>query len=397
MASQSTLSTVGGKAAREKPDKPYPEFPLFAHASGRWAKKIRGTLHYFGYWSKSEDGGWQAALDLYQSQADDLHAGRTPRTTTDGLTIKELCNRFLTAKQDLMDNGELSPRTFRDCKDTTDIIVDAFGKMRLVSDLSAEDFQTLRRRIAKTRGPVALGNTIQRVRGVFRYAFEAGLIDKPIRFGPQFKRPAAKVMRAQRHKNGKKMFDAAEIRRMLDAAGPQMRAMILLGINCGFGNNDCGSLPKSALDLETGWHHYARPKTAIARRCPLWPETVAALREVIASRPAPKDAADKELVFITKYGKSWHKDTPDNPISKEMRKLLDELDIKRKGVGFYALRHTLETIGGAVKDQTAVDHIMGHVDPSMGAVYREEIGDDRLRAVVDHVRAWLFGDGGQQP
>jgi hypothetical protein len=27
----------------------------------------------------------------------------------------------------------------------------------------------------------------------------------------------------------------------------------------------------------------------------------------------------------------------------------------------------------------------------MGSAYRESISDDRLRAVVDHVRKWLFG------
>lgn len=33
-----------------KPAKPYPNYPLFAHPTGRWAKKNRGKLNYFGPW-----------------------------------------------------------------------------------------------------------------------------------------------------------------------------------------------------------------------------------------------------------------------------------------------------------------------------------------------------------
>ena len=42
------------------PIKPRPDFPLFAHNTGRWAKKIKGKMHYFGPWpwGALERPGW---------------------------------------------------------------------------------------------------------------------------------------------------------------------------------------------------------------------------------------------------------------------------------------------------------------------------------------------------
>src|SRR5437660_4213693 len=105
-ATDSTSAPVSGK-----PAKPYPDFPLFPHATKRWAKKIRGRMVYFGPWD-DPDG----ALARYLEQKDALHAGKEPRSETGELTIKVLVNEFLAAKQARVDTGEMSQRTWNEYK-----------------------------------------------------------------------------------------------------------------------------------------------------------------------------------------------------------------------------------------------------------------------------------------
>jgi integrase len=392
-----------------KPDKPRPDFPLFPHATGRWAKKIRGKLVYFGYWT--EDPRGDKALAKWLDEKDDLLAGRAPRLKADGLTIRELCDRFMVSRRRKLDSGELAAVSFGDYFQTCRRIIDFFGADRLVTDLAAHDFEKFRASMAKGWGPVTLSNEITRIRVVFKYAADSGLVIDPVKLGTEFKRPKKKVLRASRQAkqraHGKKKFEAEELRRIVDAADQPLKAMILLAINCGFGNKDIMDIPTKALDLKTGWADFPRPKTAIPRRCPLWPETIMAIRGTIEQRPRPKNASDTALLFVTKYGKPWGTRTirevkaedgkeaklvinSDDPVCKEFNKLLVKLGLKRPGVSFYAIRHTFETVGGGSKDQVAVDAIMGHADDSMAAEYREDIDDARLKAVVEHLHGWLW-------
>ncbi|QJW98184.1 tyrosine-type recombinase/integrase [Frigoriglobus tundricola] len=389
--------------ALRKPKKPYPTFPLTPHASGKWMKKIRGQIHYFGAWARRLEGvliptegdGWKEALGEYKAVADDLHAGRAPRTQTDGLTVKDLCNSFLTAKQRKVDAGEMSSMLFYDYKVTTDWLVKQFGGTRVVSDLSADDFAALRAAMAKKWGPVRLGNSITRTKSVFKYGYEAALLDRPVRYGPEFKKPDQAVLRRHKAKSGPKIFTAEEVRELLDRAPDTlMKAVVLLGVNAGFGNADCAELPMSAVNLETGWIDFPRPKTGIARRCYLWPETVAALRAALAERAKPARPRDVERALLSEAGtmlvtRSAAGHTKDL-IAERFKAMLRSTGIYRKQLGFYGLRHVFETVAGGSKDQIAVDLIMGHADPSMAATYREHVDDVRLKAVAEHVRTWLW-------
>ena len=91
-----------------------------------------------------------------------------------------------------------------------------------MDDLASDDFDHLRVNPSRTRGPVALGNEIQRVRTVFKFAYDASLIDRPVRHGPTFKRPSKKTIRRAQQENGDRMFEAAQIRTLFEAASVQM-------------------------------------------------------------------------------------------------------------------------------------------------------------------------------
>jgi integrase len=392
MPVQSSSANKGHKKGQgegqKKARKPHPDFPLYPHSSGRWAKQVRGKRHYFGPVAGDEDG--QKALAKWLREKDELLAGRKPRPADDtSVNLHDVVQSFLTHKDELRSAGEIGERTYSEYEDSGKLIEKHLGSFRRADDLGPDDFQSLRAVMAKRWGPVRLGNEIQRVRSIFRYAHESGLIDRPVRFGPTFKKPSAKVIRLARAAAGPSDFTAEQLKAMLAGASVTMRAMLLLGINGGFGNTDVGTLDIDAIDLKAGWIDYPRPKTGVPRKVPLWPETVAAIRDVLANRREPKDDSNAGLLFITARGNSY---------SASPRGLILEFDRLAKDAGvegrtFYDLRRTFQTVAEGAHDLVAVQSIMGHAPKAgdMSSVYRQRIDDSRLRAVTDHVRTWLYG------
>jgi integrase len=367
--------------------------PLFLHRSGQWAKKIHGKTRYFG--SEKEK-----ALERLKKEWPILAAGGDPRRP-DATTVEDLCDDFMAAKLTAQQEGRITPRHYTSLYTTCRLILQQFGFACPVADLAPESFDRLRARFSKGRGIHALALHIRHARSVFKHGYEAGLIEKPVRFGPGMAIPSAKDFRRHRAGGGERLLSNSEIRTMLKWARPQVKAAILMGINCGFGAADCAELPKHTVDLQRGWSTFPRVKTGIVRRCPLWPETIKALQAAIAARPDPKQPEDDSLVFLTIRGHRWVREWTTNvkdgsikghradELGDEFKKLMRKAKIDKRG-SFYLLRHTFETIGAETGMQIAVDSIMGHVDPTIGGRYRERIADEQLRKVTDHVRGWLF-------
>lgn len=372
---------------RTKPEKPYEGFPLFAHATRRWAKKIKGKLHYFGPW---EDP--MGALARYEAERDYLHTGRQPPPRDGQLSVEALADAFMLAKQTQQNNGELSPRSFAWYHKACKPLVKLLGH-RPVTSLMPEDFAKLRTTLAENWGPTTLKVAILVIRGVFRFGQRNLFLDRPPRYGASFDVPSAAVLRRARGANGgPKLFTPDEFAKLRKAADVTLRAMLLTAANTGMGPTDLGRLPRSAVNLDTGWLEFARVKTGVSRRIPLWDETVKAIREAMAVRPRAARPEYADRLFLSKLGNPWVREIPkgiSDSLGAGLRVLCDRLKIPCQGI--YSFRRGLETHGGT--DQPAIDAIMGHVARAgdMGSTYRIGVSDARLRAVASAVHGWLFG------
>lgn len=395
MPKSSTAKKRGKSAGRSYP-KPYDGFPLSAHVhTGRWYKTIKERRYYCG---PLDD--WEQALKVYEHSAPYWAAGQTPPPLGDSASVKSVShvvNGFLSAKRRRVESGEMTERTWAEYHNVGEMIVKAFGRHRDVDTLTPDDFGKLRASMAKGRSPVTLANLVTRARSIFKHAVTSRITDRAMHYGDQFAKPERRTIRLDRRSKPRKFFEAQEVRQLLDAADANLRAMILLAANAGLGNSDLSNLEQGALDLDAGTMQFHRSKTGIDRRATLWPQTVAALREVIDTRPAPADPDFGERVFLTFRGlpfvrtKVNQEATPDgrvkprvsrtDGIAQQFNKLLKAAGVKHGGRGFYSLRHSFRTVADAVPDRPAVDVVMGHENEGdMRNEYVDAIsvGDDRL-------------------
>lgn len=393
----------GGPRKNASAGKPYPEFPLTPHASGRWRKVYRGTAYWFGPLYD-----WEAALDRYKHDWPYIIAGKRPPAqgvAGEYQTLVDAINIFLAAKDDHRKNGELSDVMLADYLATAKLILKAVDGNRDVDSIDQEDFRDIRAKLAKGRGLVTLANHVTRARSIFKFMVEEGLRSAPLHYGQGFSKPTARSIKRHRESQPDKTFTPEELRVLLDAASPAMRAMIYLGLNAAYGNQDLADLNHRDLNFKTGVLKVARGKTGNPRRVPLWPQTIAAIELATERRREPANPENRDAVFLTVNGLRLRrsevveveggrvKPRVTDGVQVQFRRLLDKTGLHTPGRGFYGLRHTFRTVTDGLADRPAVELVMGHDASGMRAHYvrHESITPDRLQAVADHVRLWLMG------
>jgi len=374
---------------------------MAAHPGGQWVKKIGGKIRYFGAWANPDpdNSKAKAAVDKYMAFMRETGNGQRERAQPvavvhpEELNLDTMVNLFMQEKHLAVERGDLGARQFVEYRTLGDLILSTFGKHRLARDLTPSDFGLLRPKLGG--GPVRQGNEVVWARSFFRWASENYGI--AVRFGNQFDKPPRRVVRKAAKR--RVIFTPPEIHAILAHSTPALKAMILLGINGGFGQTDCSTLLREVVDFKNAMIEFDRHKTGVRRIVPLWPETVKALEEY-----KRLNTAHPELFFVTSKGYPWvheevHRDL-NGIITKTVR--CGALDLafssaqKKAGLvphGFYLLRHTFRTIADATGDLNAIRSIMGHAFPGMDEFYvhLHSGGIERLVKVAAHVRTWLFG------
>jgi integrase len=324
-------------------------------------------------------------------QAAYLHAGKAPKPkgSQDRLSIKILCNLYLDHQEARAEIGEIQSRQVSDQILLLKDFVRFVGPNRTVSDISTFELQNYRKKLIKARkSPHTINNHIAAVKAMYNWALDNEVIDN----APRLK--ALKKITPQ--KKNRPTFTIPQVQKMLQNASVQMRAMIWLGLNCGFGCTDCAELKWKNVDLQNARVDFPRGKTGIGRNLPLWKETVHALKEVPVSG---------EFVFYTRKGNPWvrtvkgvgkdgnEKYQKTNNVSKEFSKLMKKAGIKmEKGVGFYTLRRTAATLTARSGDPFAVQRLLGHADLKMATTYVQDVSEQTDRAINNTRKLIIQGD-----
>ena len=299
------------------------------------------------------------------------------------ITAKNLANRFLVAQQANWRN----PKTTLKCyKDWLGRFIKDHPQLR-IADFTVEKFAAWKLSL-KERGysPESINHYLGAVRAMFTFAEETDIVEK----APKLKR----VKNATRPRAGsieKPLYTLDDLNRLLKKADPQLKAMIMLALNCGFGPKDIRDLTWDHIDGERVT--LPRSKTGVCQTYLLWLETRALLEEIQQRRAAliarmarrRVQHCDNGHVFMTRFWKSWSKDA----VAEQFRKLCTKARIPC--YGFYRLRHCASTAMSLVATPHVHRKFMRHSQLQQQVTYTH-IPDAEVDKAVMKAKKKLFGE-----
>ncbi|MHC4299110.1 MAG: tyrosine-type recombinase/integrase [Planctomycetota bacterium] len=302
-----------------------------------------------------------------------------------GITVKELANRFITAQQANWRNPKTTLKCYKDwlgrfIKDhpklkAADFTVEMFAAWKL--SLKERDYSS-----------ESVNHYLGAVRAMFLFAEDTGIIER----APKLKRVKNET-KAATGSGGKPLYKPEDLARLLKRADPQLKAMLILALNCGFG-------PKDIRDLT--WEHIEgeritlrRSKTGVCQTYLLWPETRELLNDIkdkraeLIARMAKRKIhhCDDGNVFMTRFWRPWNKDA----VAEQFRKLCKKAKVPC--YGFYRLRHCASTAMSLVATAHVHRKFMRHSQLQQQVTYTHTPDIEVDRAVMKAKMKLLGEDG----
>ncbi len=361
--------------------------------TGQYRKKYKGHTLYLGSEPDSVLRQWLDKTDQM-----DTELSTSVHLAADTLTVKQLCDLMLANKDEKVATGELAKATFRGYLVHGKLITKFFGRDTLISSLTPSDFERLKSHFARPKPQKRLGRIIKQKKSnlsletlrtyiritkvFFNYAVDAEILDRVPWNKSTFQMPSQKSVDKQQAKRLPRQATREEINAVLAIANDTWKALILLAINSGSGNTDCALLKWSDIKGD-GWVNTPRNKTSKPRRFKLWPETLESFNKL--------DRYEDGLVFHGRQSGDYIPKGKTDQISRIFMELTVKANINRQNLSFYSLRHTFQNVADDHLDFPATMRVMGHGKREISDVYRGKISDQRLEAVTEHVRRWLFG------
>jgi integrase len=312
------------------------------------------------------------------------------KETGKDLTVGQMTEGFYDWYRQQIAKGERRAISLKTHMTAHRFLRQAFDDDDRVNDLTPGDFRRLEKVcLAGNIRQNTARNRLNSCIAVFNWATDMYPGEVVVKRGLYLKRIDKKKQRAEK-KEKNLPWTADEAQKVLSLSlrpehswravyGGQLHLAILIGLNT-------GSTPKEILeytwaDVEPdGWMTPPRSKNGNFRRFRLWPEVMA----LLGKRPA---TPSKPLLKWTVTGGIGSMVTRNFILLKKAENL-------PTGWTFYSTRTTLINNcynAGFTSDVAAIECITGHSNNHASHFYRERPDDERIWAVLQSQREWLFG------
>jgi len=256
---------------------------LYDKSTGWWFSNIRDSSKPCGrtkhMWSKNP----AEARKLYRENIETLVIQTAQATQAEtailhakSWTFVELCARYYDLKQ----TDGCSPSFLASIKRHLQHFLDWLKRkdfnpaIRGASDLTSSLLTDYRQMLAidESISLKTANHYIDHVRMVLLWGWNIhGIPHPPLGSIRQFS-SRRNAKKEHGRKQNREALSWEELETLLSVADTTDAAVIMLGLNCGFGNMDIGTLKLCDVDMETGNICHPRPKTGVQRDFTLWPE-----------------------------------------------------------------------------------------------------------------------------